>query len=83
MDVFQDGLLLTGFGAVADGVAVVGSGGGFEPGEALPSGSYGDDAARRLGTVLHEKMKGLTPDGFIEKPIDPDLLSQKMRELLS
>ena len=52
-------------------------------GEALPSGSYGDDAARRLGTVLYEKLKGLTPDGFIEKPIDPELLSSKMRELLS
>ena len=52
-------------------------------GKALPSGSYGDDAARRLGTVLHEKLKGLTPDDFIEKPIDPELLSSKMRELLS
>ena len=52
-------------------------------GEEAPKETYGDDAARRFGLVIHEQLKGLTPDGFIEKPIDPELLSEKIKELLS
>ena len=55
----------------------------LETGEETPRETYGDDAARRFGAVLHEELKGLTPDGFIEKPIDPVLLSKKIEELLS
>ena len=42
-----------------------------------------NDDARQLGVILHEILKGLTPDGFIEKPIEPTLLSKKIVELLS
>ena len=54
----------------------------LETGEEAP-GETGDDTARRFGVVQHEVLKGLTPDGFIEKPIDPALLSKKIKELLS
>ena len=52
-------------------------------GEEAPKETYGDDVGRRFGAVLHEKLKGLTPDGFVEKPIDPARLSEKIKELLS
>ena len=52
-------------------------------GEEAPKETYEDDVGRRFGAALHEKLKGLTPDGFIEKPIDPELLSEKIKELLS
>ena len=55
----------------------------LQTGEEVPKKTYEDDVARRFGAVLHEKMKGLTPDGFIEKPIDPKLLSEKIHKLLS
>ena len=51
-------------------------------GEESPKETYGDDIGHRFGAVLHEKLSGLTPDGFIEKPIDPTLLSEKIEELL-
>ena len=55
----------------------------IKTGEEAPKETYGDDVAHRIGAVLHEKLSGLTPDGFIEKPIDPALLSEKIEELLS
>ena len=55
----------------------------LKTGEAAPKETYEDDIGRRFGAVLHEVLKGLTPDGFIEKPIDPALLSEKIKELLS
>jgi len=55
----------------------------LKTGEEAPKETYGDDVGRRFGVVLHEKLKGLTPDGLIEKPIDPTLLSEKIKELLS
>ena len=42
-----------------------------------------NDDVHQFGVVLHEILKGLTPDGFIEKPIDPAILSEKIAELLS
>lgn len=52
-------------------------------GEAKPLESYDDDFARSFGAKLHEIMQGLpAPDGFVEKPIDPDLLVRKIKELL-
>ncbi len=52
-------------------------------GEARPMESYDDDFARSYGTKLHEIMQGLpAPEGFIEKPIDPDLLVRQIRQLL-
>jgi len=51
-------------------------------GEAQPKESYGDDMARGLGTALHEALKDAAPDGYIEKPIEPQALVEKVRELL-
>jgi len=45
--------------------------------------SYSDDVARRFGAALREQLSGLTPDGLIEKPIDPEALVAKIKELLS
>ena len=45
--------------------------------------SYSDDVARRFGAALREQLSGLTPDGLIEKPIDPQALVAKIKELLS
>ncbi len=47
------------------------------------SESYGDDAARDFGGFIHEKLKDLKPDAFIDKPIDPPVLVAKIKELLS
>jgi len=52
-------------------------------GEEQPKETYGDDVGHSLGVFLREKLSGLRPDGFIEKPIDPPLLSEKIGELLS
>jgi twitching motility two-component system response regulator PilH len=51
-------------------------------GEQEPKTSYGDELARDLGSALYKSMKGLTPDGLVEKPIEPRLLIEKIRELL-
>jgi CheY-like chemotaxis protein len=51
--------------------------------EEEPKESEGDIVARQFGSVLGEKIKGLTPDGLIEKPITPALLIRKIEELLS
>ncbi len=52
-------------------------------GEAKAMESYDDDFARAHGARLHEIMEGLPPpEGFIEKPIDPPLLVEKIKQLL-
>jgi CheY-like chemotaxis protein len=45
--------------------------------------SYADDVVRRFGVALRKQLGTLTPDGLIEKPIDPPALVAKIRELLS
>ena len=52
-------------------------------GAETPKEPHEDDVGRRFGAVLHETLGGLAPDGFVEKPVDPDLLSEKISELLS
>lgn len=52
-------------------------------GEELPKESYGDDFVRGFGAKLREQLAGLTPDGFIEKPIDPSGLVAKIEEVLA
>jgi twitching motility two-component system response regulator PilH len=44
--------------------------------------TYGDDFARGMGTMIKEKLDGIAPEGFIEKPIDPPVLIAKIKELL-
>ena len=51
-------------------------------GEQQKKENYADDFSRDFGIVLHEKIQGLTPDGFIEKPIDPPVLVAKIKEFL-
>ena len=38
---------------------------------------------RRFGVALRQQLAGLTPDALVEKPIDPPLLTAKIKELLS
>ncbi len=52
-------------------------------GEERQKESYEDDFVRGFGVRLQEKLAGLTPDGFIEKPVDPPALVAKIKELLS
>jgi len=52
-------------------------------GESRPSLSYGDDLALDLGAILRDRLGGIEPEGFIEKPIDPAVLAGKLRELLA
>ena len=52
-------------------------------GEEAPKTTYEDDVARRFGVVLYETLRGLAPEGLIEKPIDPGLLSGRIKGLLS
>jgi two-component system alkaline phosphatase synthesis response regulator PhoP len=54
----------------------------LQSGEERPKGSSGDEFARGFGAALHEQMKDLTPDGFIEKPIEPRILIEKIKKLL-
>jgi twitching motility two-component system response regulator PilH len=48
-----------------------------------PKESYGDDFVRSLGSVLYEKLKDLEVDELLEKPIDPQLLIEKINRLLA
>lgn len=54
----------------------------IKTGEKRPRESYGDDLARRLGSVLHDQIKDLKPDRLLEKPIEPQRLIQAINELL-
>jgi twitching motility two-component system response regulator PilH len=51
-------------------------------GEIRPKETYGDDLARGMGTALHDAVREAKPDGFIEKPIEPQSLVAKVNELL-
>jgi len=62
--------------------ASVATGVDIRTGEEQPKESYGDDLARGLGTALHDALKGVAPDGLIEKPIEPQSLIDKVNELL-
>ena len=52
-------------------------------GKEEPKEDDGDVVARRFGSVLGEKIKDLTPDGLVEKPITPKVLLSKIQDLLS
>jgi len=52
-------------------------------GEELPKESYEDDFVRGFGAKLQEKLAGLTPDGFVEKPIDPSGLMATIEDVLA
>ncbi|MFH0945281.1 MAG: response regulator [Planctomycetota bacterium] len=52
-------------------------------GETLPKETYADDVAREIGTFLHGHFAKYKTDGFLEKPIDAELLLEKLSEILS
>jgi len=54
----------------------------MKTGEEESKESYGDDFARGFGTWLKEKLDGIAPEGFIEKPVDPPVLVAMIKELL-
>jgi CheY-like chemotaxis protein len=51
-------------------------------GEEDPKQSYEDDMMREFGLKLREQLQGLTPQGFLEKPVEPEQLVSKIRSLL-
>jgi CheY-like chemotaxis protein len=51
-------------------------------GEENPKQTYEDDLAREFGVQLREQLQNLTPQGFIEKPVEPEQLISKIRSLL-
>ena len=51
-------------------------------GEERPKETYQDDMSREFGSMLREKLQSLTPDGFIEKPVEPSELIAKIESLL-
>jgi CheY-like chemotaxis protein len=52
-------------------------------GAEAPKESYGDDMIRKLGATLQQQLKSMTPDALMEKPVEPELLVKKLKELLS
>lgn len=59
------------------------SGVDMKTGQEMSKETEADVFLRRMGAHLHEDLKAIRPDGFIEKPIDPPLLVQKIKVLLS
>jgi len=51
-------------------------------GEEQPKDTYDDDLLRRYGFRLHEMLKEIKPDGYLDKPIEPDGLIAKIKECL-
>lgn len=54
----------------------------METGEPRPKTAYKDDFVRSTGTLLSDALRELEPDGYVEKPIHPQTLVAKIRELL-
>jgi CheY-like chemotaxis protein len=48
-----------------------------------PTQDEGDVVAHQFGSVLADKLRGLAPDGIIEKPISPPELIHQIQNLLS
>jgi twitching motility two-component system response regulator PilH len=55
----------------------------MKSGEEKPKEAYEDALTREFGSLLREKLESLTPDAFIEKPVEPAALVSKIRALLS
>ena len=48
-----------------------------------PKESYNDDLSREFGAQLREQLRQLTPEGFLEKPVEPAALISKIESLLA
>jgi len=55
----------------------------MKSGEEKPKETYDDDLTRGFGVALRERLQSLTPDGFLEKPVDPPSLVAMIRSLLT
>jgi CheY-like chemotaxis protein len=55
----------------------------MKTGEQEAKQSDGDVLARGFGEVMHDKLEDLKPDGMIEKPVNPPVLLERIKELLS
>jgi CheY-like chemotaxis protein len=51
-------------------------------GEEKPRTTYDDDLTREFGSRLREQLQGLTPDAFLEKPVEPSVLVAQIESLL-
>jgi len=54
----------------------------MKTGEEKPKESYADDFTRRFGIEVRGQLQSLTPEAFIEKPIDPKIIVEKIKEVL-
>jgi len=54
----------------------------MKTGEEHAKVSYSDDFARRFGMEVREKLRTITPDAFIEKPIEPRALAERIKQVL-
>jgi len=54
----------------------------MKSGEEKPKETYDDDLTREFGAQLREKLQSLTPDAFLEKPVEPEALVSKIESLL-
>jgi two-component system phosphate regulon response regulator PhoB len=54
----------------------------MKTGAEKPKQSYDDDLARGFGIQLREQLQNLTPEAFLEKPVEPAMLIAKIRSLL-
>ena len=54
----------------------------MKTGEEDPKNTYADDFSRRFGIEVRDKLKSIEPDAFIEKPIDPQILGEKIKKVL-
>jgi CheY-like chemotaxis protein len=55
----------------------------MKTGDEKPLEGEGDVVGQVFGAAIREKLEGLKPDGMLEKPVDPDALVEKMKQLLS
>ena len=55
----------------------------MKTGEENPKENYQDDMTREFGVQLRERLQNLTPDGFLEKPVEPEQLISKIKSLLN
>jgi CheY-like chemotaxis protein len=54
----------------------------MKTGEEKPKESYADDFTRRYGINVRGQLLTLAPGAFVEKPIDPKVIGEKIKELL-
>ena len=54
----------------------------LETGDLRPLTTYKDELTRGVGVLLRDILESLKPDAVVEKPVNPTMLVEKIRELL-